>query len=315
VHSLRHNLRLPTPTLYERKLSRILSSKGIPHKLGRVIWYTRADYYTPDFIIGNRLLIKVDGSIHSREFRKTPDRIRHRALQNLGYVVYRVTNTQIRESVQMVAQEIIQHYYETIDHNTTEPKIEEIRKPTTYDTIPKLISDNINQWAISFSENLSEESWNSSYFRTNLAKYHSALVTNQSALERFLLLLLGLNLNTDNGGKLNFDKLVKLFNRSILIIEELFEESGSMASVHMKNMFNVSAPGFFKNLVLIGGPRIKPGIVTISNLSTLKMHIDDFNRYFSSVGGNVEESEVKTECIYSMEKMDNNSQFSWLREW
>jgi len=29
---------------------------------------------------------------------------------------------------------------------------------------------------------------------------------------------------------------------------------------------------------------------------------------------NVEESEVKTECIYSMEKMNNNSQFSWQRE-
>jgi hypothetical protein len=29
---------------------------------------------------------------------------------------------------------------------------------------------------------------------------------------------------------------------------------------------------------------------------------------------NVDDSEVKTECIYSMEKMDINSQFSWLRE-
>jgi len=29
---------------------------------------------------------------------------------------------------------------------------------------------------------------------------------------------------------------------------------------------------------------------------------------------NVEESEVKTERFYSMEIMDNNSQFSWLRE-
>lgn len=307
-------MRLPTPTLYERKLSRILYSRGIPHKPGRVIWYTRADYYTPDFVIGDRLIIEVDGSIHSREFKKTPDRIRHRALQNLGYIIYRVTNTRIRESVQMVAEEIIQHYYETID-TTTKGKIEEIRAPTTYDSIPKFIRDNISQWAISFSKNLSEESWNSSYFRTNLAKYHLALVTNQSALERFLLLLLGLNLNSDNIGKLNFDKLVKLFNRSILIVEELFDEGGSMASVHMKNMFNVSAPGFFKNLVFIGGPRIKPAIITIPNLATLRMHIDDFNRYFSGVGVNVEESEVRTECIYSMEKMDNNSQFNWLREW
>jgi len=56
-------------------------------------------------------------------------------------------------------------------------------------------------------------------------------------------------------------------------------------------------------------------LIIESNLSTLKMHIDDFNRYFSSLSVNVEESEVKTECIYSMEKMDNNSQFSWLREW
>ena len=36
-----------------------------------------------------------------------------------------------------------------------------------------------------------------------------------------------------------------------------------MVDIHIKNMFNASAPGFFKNLIFKGGPNDNGGIVSI----------------------------------------------------
>ena len=308
-------MQAPAPTKYENQLAAALSRRKIPYKVGLIIWYTRADYYTPDFIIGERLIVEVDGSIHDREFKKTPDRIRHRALQNLGYSVYRVKNSHIRRSVKEVTEEIIQKYYESIEQDKRGSVIYEIRKPIGYDTVPEEMRVNIASWAISLNEQLGEESRTATGFRIALAKFHPEFATNQSAMERLMLLLLGLNLEADVTGMLNFDKMAWLFNRSILILQELFGEQGKMASIHLKNMFNISAPGFFKNLVFIGGPRIKPGIISIRDVSSLKCHIDRFNHYFAMFAVSVKESEVKTECMYTLDRESNRSQFSWLTEW
>ena len=59
--------------------------------------------------------MEVDGGIHDADFRKTPDRIRQRALEKLGYTVYRVRNEAVMNSPQKVTEEILQQYYEAFD--------------------------------------------------------------------------------------------------------------------------------------------------------------------------------------------------------
>jgi very-short-patch-repair endonuclease len=86
----------PQPTELEMKLRSILKARKIPFKHSQIIWYTGCDKYTPDLIIGEKLIIEVDGKIHDKEFLKTPDRIRQRALENMGYNVHRVRNDQVQ---------------------------------------------------------------------------------------------------------------------------------------------------------------------------------------------------------------------------
>jgi very-short-patch-repair endonuclease len=69
----------------------------------QVIWYTGCDKYTPDLIIGKKLIVE-DGKIHDREYQKTPDRIRHRALENIGYYVLRVKNEEIQNTPKAIAE-------------------------------------------------------------------------------------------------------------------------------------------------------------------------------------------------------------------
>jgi hypothetical protein len=308
-------MKLPEPTLYETILGFRLASKNIPYKSGLTIWFTRTNFYTPDFVIGKKLIVEVDGKIHALKARKTPDRIRQRALENLGYFVMRIRNDQIRRDVGAVVEEIIQRYYETLDLQKDRPKIE-IVKPVSYDSIPKYIQDNILPWAIAFNQSLKEESWTASYFKIHLPDYDSNLLVNQSALERFMLLLLGLNLKTGDDGILDFEHSAELFGKSILIVRQIFGQQGETAGIHLKNMFNVSAPGFIKNLVFFGGPRINRGIVSITDLNSLKAHIIAFNRHFSRYQVSVEEAEVREECLYTFHSMKgNNSSLRWLTEW
>jgi very-short-patch-repair endonuclease len=308
-------MKLPQPTFYERKLSYKLASKNIPYKSGPPIWFTRANFYTPDFVIGEKLIVEVDGKIHSLNFRKTPDRIRQRALENLGYHVMRIRNDRIRRDINGVIAEIIQRYYETVDKQNGPPKIEPLN-PAGYDSIPKYIQDKISDCAISFNQFLKDESWTPSFFRLHLPDYDPILVVNQSALERFMLLLLGLNINVDADGILNFCHSAEIFGKSIRIVRDIFGKQGENAGIHLKNMFNVSAPGFFKNLVFFGGPRINPGIVSIENLDSLRAHIVSFNRNFSQHNVRVEEDEVREECLYAFNNIKGaNSSFRWLTEW
>jgi very-short-patch-repair endonuclease len=52
-------------------------------------------------------IIEVDGKIHDKEFLKTPDRIRQRALENMSYEAYRVRNDQVQNAPHVVAEDII----------------------------------------------------------------------------------------------------------------------------------------------------------------------------------------------------------------
>ena len=91
---LSNKFKAPHPTESELKLRSILRYKKIPFKHSQIIWYTGCDKYTPDLIIGEKRIIEVDGKIHDKEFQKTSDRIRQRALQNMGFEVHRVRDEQ-----------------------------------------------------------------------------------------------------------------------------------------------------------------------------------------------------------------------------
>jgi hypothetical protein len=62
-------------------------------------------------------------------------------------------------------------------------------------------------------------------------------------------------------------------------------------------MYNISALGFFKNLIFNGGPNINPGIVSIRNEDSLNYHIDSFNTNFSHLGITVERQDINVNVL------------------
>ena len=49
------------PTKYAVQLARVLHSKGIKIQLEPEIWYTSCNFYTPDILVNEDLIVEVDG--------------------------------------------------------------------------------------------------------------------------------------------------------------------------------------------------------------------------------------------------------------
>jgi Protein of unknown function (DUF559) len=147
----------------------------------------------------------VDGKIHDKEFLKTPDRIRQRALKNMGFEVHRVRNERIQSAPYAVAADIIQKYYKVADVTDKAAKVTKLKAATHHES------------------------------------------------------------------------------RGVF-----GEQEGNTAAIHLKNMYNITAPGFFKNLFFKGGPNLNPGVISIKDRFTLDSIINNFNKNFSSIGITVE---------------------------
>jgi very-short-patch-repair endonuclease len=323
----------PISTRYENLLSSALDKFAFNIKYIRnsEVWLSACIWYTPDFIIGRKLIVEVDGGVHEFEYRKTPDRIRQRALENMGYYVYRVKNEEIKNSPRYIAEKIIELYYKVLErekrseNSNKKPKIQKINKPN-YKSLPDDLQQLITPWAIAFYSQLrSSGNWTTSYFKDTLSNYDQRLVTNQCAMERLILQLLGLNLRKRDDGAIDFEYHSMLFSKAMEIISDLF--GSKISSTYLQNSFNITAPNFIKNLVFEGGPKINPRIVSITDSTNLNSHIENFNQNFSKLGITVEKFDVMIECTKELEKktkgdndnknMNNKRKFDyqWLIKW
>jgi hypothetical protein len=313
----------PIPTRYENLLASALDkfASGITYIRNPEVWLSACIWYTPDFIVGHRLVVEVDGGVHNLEYRKTPDRIRQRALENMGYHVYRVRNEEVKSSPKHVAEKIIESYYDIIEkddnngnndnNNITQYKIQKIIKKPNYNPLPEDLEQLPTSMAIMFNSqqqfnNSKENNWTTEYFKESLSQYDQRIVSNKCAMERFMLQLLGLNLcrkedlNAYNAIIIDFEHFSILFGKVIKIISDIL--GSQISGNYLKNSFNITAPNFIKNLVFEGGPKINPGIVSIKDSTTLEIYIERFNRNFSKLGIFVAKSDVMIECIKELEK-------------
>lgn len=320
----------PVSTKYENLLASALDKIAftIPYLRNREVWLSACVWYTPDFIIGNRLIVEVDGGIHELDYRKTPDRIRQRALENLGYHVFRVKNQEVSNSLKQIVEKIIELYYSIAEQEQRPSRIRKVKKPR-YESLPENLQKLITPWVIKFNSQLNgdENHWAADYFKESLTQFDKRLVADECAMERFMLQLLGLNLrrkeNYDN--LIDFEYFSALFRKAIKIMSDMFESD--MSGVYLVNSFNITAPNFLKNLVFEGGPKVNPAIVSVKDGSTLETSIANFNQSFSKLDITVDKSDVVFECIKELEKRkklakvgdkgdkENLVNYQWLAEW
>lgn len=292
-----NNFDAPPATKSEKLVREILRANNIYFKTGQVLWLTDYEKYTPDLIIGRKgkkLIVEVDGKIHEDKHQINKDRIRQRALKNMGYAVFRVKNEEVQKRPDVVAAKIMGEYSQlTASDSKKEIKITELEKPVNYKPIPSKINYNLKYWVREFNTKLNYDMWSTDFFKEELSRYHPEIVKNKSIMESVILQLWGLNLHKMDDGNIDFE--YSLIYLSIQLLNELFD-GDNMIETHLKNQINRTAPGFFKNLIFQGGPHGNEGLVSIKDKNSLNFHIDTFNKYLSELGINVTHSDIKQDC-------------------
>ena len=295
------------PTKYAIRLARALNSEGIKIQLEPEIWYTSCNFYTPDILVNKDLVIEVDGPYHEEPQIRKNDRIRQRALESSGYLVYRFKNEEIINSLDYVVDKI-KSILNEFDHNSDKkatPKLIEIDVPEVQ-RMSNVPENFIKAYSITLNSTLvgKMERWNASYFKEFLSQYNPTPIDNRCAMERILFMLLGLNLRLkDPTSTIDFEHYSMLFNKSIGIMKGFF---GEAAEIELKNSYNITATNFMKNLIFYGKPLIaRIRIVWIKDYETIIFHINEFKKHFYRFGIYVEESEVKVECLGELEKIEN----------
>ena len=202
-----------------------------------------------------------------------------------------------------------------------------IKEPKESKEIPFDIQEKLTEWTKFYNDKINKENLTitANNFENILEKLHPGLLKNECALESIILGLIGLNLKVDQNNLIDFESSVKLLEKYIDIIQELFpsynnnNNQANGINVFLKNMFNITAPNFFKNIIFNGGPKINENVIDIKDIETLESNIDCFNKYFSKYGIQVKPSDIKIECHETLKNLKNKeydiSNFNWLEEW
>jgi very-short-patch-repair endonuclease len=166
---------------------------GIEIRLEPEIWYTSCDFYTPDLVVNNKVIIEVDGPLHEDLKIKKNDRIRQRALENTGYVVYRFKNREIAESLGDVITKI---KYILSQSRGVNPKMFEIDVPEG-NRMSNISGNFVKEYASALNSTLlTIDRWNAIYFKEFLSRSDPSPISNRCAMEKLIFILLGQNLRS-----------------------------------------------------------------------------------------------------------------------
>lgn len=88
-------------TIGESYVQFVLENRKIPFKAQVPIETVDDKYFIADFLLGNKLILEVDGKYHNTEEQKQKDERRTQILNKAGYDVLRITNEQIGTYIKM----------------------------------------------------------------------------------------------------------------------------------------------------------------------------------------------------------------------
>ena len=288
------------PTAFEIKIAQRLFAEGIDFILGPEIRYSSCTFYTPDFLIEGKFVVEIDGGYH----RATPhqilmDRIRQRAMENSGYPVYRFTNQDVKKSLDKIVKKIL-FLISTSNGTVNQSRILEI--DVSKEDHPSSINSNVLRDKVDeLYKQILIHGWTVDVFDSVISEFISGPHSNRCAVQRLMMWLLGLNFKASNDGTADFHNYATLFGKAILILQKFF---GDIATVELKNEFNISATNFLKNLIFYGKPKILPKrVITIQNDEDIQNLVKSFNSNFSKFGIKVSDEDLKIECLHEEEKI------------
>ena len=132
-------------------------------------------------------------------------------------------------------------------------------------------------------------------------------------MQSIILNLIGHYLKKNKDNLPDFEEHARLFEKGLNLMIEMFGEN---VSLYFRNIYLITMPNFFKNLVFLGGPWVKKYYFEIPDGNAFDLCINEFNEHFQKFGISVSKDDIREECIEKMNRLESEvARCKWLREW
>jgi len=259
------------------------------------------------FWITTSFYVKVDYIVSSAAFCFSLPKInilKRRAVKYLGYHCFILDPTQLNQNYIEKIKDLIEHL---------SPRTVKI-KPIKEREFPEKLSLHVENRIIDIaSETAKLQIYDIN--TENLLRIAETWIPGirgmHSAMDKLVLTDLGYSFKRVNEHLLNYHEASERLSKMMKVMEELFGEYGSTT---VSNLFTLSAPNFIKNLLILGGPRVNPGLIEIKSYDEFLENVQVFSEEMQSCKVYLDLDELKNEICSFKNKIILEKKFDWIKD-
>lgn len=282
---------MPQSPLFENFIEEIKDKLNV--QAGKTFWLSTSFYVKVDYIIGNAAFCF---SVHKiNELKK-------RAVKYLGYHCFLLDPTQLNQSYVERMKGVIGY----LEPRTV--KIKPIKERESPEKIPLYFEDRI-KLAAAKTAKLQNYEINANNLLQIAESDLPGIEKMHSAMDKLVLTDLGYSLIKVNDHLLNFHNASERLLKMMRIMEDLFGEDGPTT---VSNMFTLTAPNFLKNLLMIGGPKVNPGLIEIKTYSEFLENVQTFADEMQNCRVYLDIEELKNEICNFKNKIILEKKLDWI---
>ncbi len=287
----------------DRNLPQIAYFEGFVNKLrenyevqvNKTFWITTSFYVRVDYIIGK--------AAFCFSFPKINE-LKRRAVKYLGYRCFTLDPTQLNQNYIDKIKGLID------DSSPRTAKIKPIKDREFPEKIPLYVENRIIETA-SETAKLQIDDINTENLLRIAETRIPGIKGMHSAMDKLVLTDLGYSFKRANGHLLDFHNASKRLSKMMKVMEDLFGVEGSTT---VSNLFTLSAPNFIKNLLILGGPRVNPGLVDIKSYDEFLENVQIFSEEMQSLRVYLDLYELKDEICSFKNKIILAKKFEWIKD-
>ncbi len=263
-------------------------------QVNKTFWLSASVFFKADIIAKNTAICLTFDRVST---------IKKRAIKYLGYHCLSLSVYELNEELINKAVEVVSRL------GPLSPKVKPISPRERPEKIDEGLEEKIVEAAYRTSklstELLSPESFLKVVEETapGLSKFHSAM-------DKLVLTDVGFSLKKKSEGVVDFKDAAERLCKLREFMGALFSEG----KVTVSNLFTLTSPNFMKNLLLIGGPRVKPNLIKIKSYDEFLENVQSFSEEMQACEVYLDLRDLKEEICSQKNRKALISNHPWVND-
>ncbi|MFP3130059.1 MAG: hypothetical protein RXR51_00515 [Nitrososphaeria archaeon] len=263
-------------------------------QVGKTFWITTSFNVNVDFIIGSAAFCFSNSRMGE---------LKKRAIKYLGYHCFMLDPLQLNPYFIEKTRELIRSL------KPRPLRITPISERNVPEKFPLYLENRIIEAAAETAK-LPNQDINAGLITKIVERKIPQITKMHSAMDKLVLTDLGFSLVNVNENILDYKKASERLCKMMNVMKTLF---GTEGPITVSNLFTLSAPNFIKNLLVLGGPRVKPGLIQIKSYMDFLENVQTFTEEMQSCNIFLDLDELKDEICSFKNKIILEKKFDWIK--